>query len=380
MKIVSRLLWPLGAVAVASLAAACGSGATRESLGDESSALVPTGGGTPIPVPTSVPPISPTSLAPLSLTGFGYYDRITMLTRVTLPVSGHLTWPEIYDIAPPTVHFMWKAQATFASSEIAKLAVENGYVLQVSLNGRVLTNTHAGANLGDFYTWVSPGGEYGCPVGVTCLGVSVKQDALPMAVPWNLQVDFWQQPALRGSAPRSSLGHVLPSPVTKSYFLDKIAPTFQSERCMHCHALGSVDLLMAHHDKFNVGFAPGYVIETAVPPNGTRLRCAAISGCHTVQNSVPGKVFTETEWMVPKFDQGIDWTGKTPAFICLKVRSRLSTPDKMKQHFFDDGRIGWALQSAITPDSVQHAKAPPGNYADFVMLMTPWIDGGQECP
>jgi hypothetical protein len=53
----------------------------------------------------------------------------------------------------------------------------------------------------------------------------------------------------------------------------------------------------------------------------------------------------------------------------------------MKTHFFEDARIGWAVNSGEIPTNKPALpKAPPGDYYAFVALMTPWIDGGQACP
>lgn len=378
-KAVGHALLPL-CVATIALLAACGSGSEPPRIGETAEALPlgGTAGTTPIPVPTA--PLPTIAVAPLALTAFAYINPFDGLNvDVVSKIGGKLTWPSGFDVNPHRVHFQWKIQGTFTPAEATKLVARNGYTVDLWVNGRLMIDTHHGANLGDYYMGVTQGGnDWGCPIGSTCIDVTVEQDALPPGKAWDLSIDF-AQPGYRGSS-QSVVGHVLPNPNGTSYFLDKIAPIFQSERCTHCHSLGSQDLLIAHHK--NIEQLEGQIIETAVPPNGTQLRCAQVSGCHTsVAYSVPGKTFTVTEWMTPKFDQGIDWTGKTPYQICQKVKSRfIANPAKMAAHFFDDARIGWAVNDAHTPNGVQHSKAPPGNYASFVALVRPWIDGGQACP
>jgi hypothetical protein len=383
-KLVGRALLPLCVATMVSLAA-CGDGgeASPEHTGEIAEAL-PLGGivvTNPVPIPLPTAPLPMLTVPPLALVSFGYINPFDGLNvDVVSKIAGKLTWPSGFDVNPHRVHFQWKIQGTFSASEAAKLVARDGYTVVLWVNGRLMIDTHHGANLGDYYMGVTQGGDddFGCPIGNTCIDVTVDQDALPPGKAWDLSIDF-SQTGYRGSS-QTVTGHVLPNPNGTSYFLDKIAPIFQSQRCTHCHSLGSQDLLVAQHK--NVAQLKGKIIETSVPPNGTQLRCAQVSGCHlSIDYSVPGKKFTVTEWMTPKFDQGIDWTGKTPYQICQKVKSRfIANPAKMAAHFFDDARIGWAVHDAVTPDGVQQSKAPPGNYAAFVALMRPWIDGGQACP
>jgi hypothetical protein len=375
-------LLPLCVATVALLAACSGDGASRERTGETTEAL-PVGGPVvtpPVVVPTV--PVAPLSIAPLALTAFGFIDPFDGVTTTKVSkIAGKLTWPGTYDVIARRVHFQWRAQGTFTAADVTKLAARNGYEVDLWVSGRHMIDTHHGANPGDYYMTATQGGDpFGCPIGSTCLTVSIDQDALPPGVPWDLSLDFWQ-PGVRGSS-QTVTGHVLPNPNAKSYFLEQIAPIFQSQRCTHCHSMGSADLIYAHHANNHVYLYAGMVIETAVPPNGTQLRCYEPGGCHnSISYSVPGKTFTTTEWMTPKFDQGIDWTGKTPYQICQKVKSRfLANPSAMQTHFFDDARIGWAVNDAVTPNNVQLSKAPPGNYAAFVSLVRPWIFGGQACP
>ncbi len=240
--------WPALFAATVALVAACGSDFPPEPVDQTREPLVG---------------IVPLALAPLSLVGFEFVDRITNTTTDIARVNGHLTWPSPYDITPSRVHFLWAPQGDFPAADIPKLAARNGYALDVYLNGKKLVDAQTSALPSDFYTTVFPGGP-GCPVGVSCLGVSVAGAALPgFGDMWTLQLVV-SKTGYRGSS-QTVVGYVAANPNPTSY----------------------------------------------LPPNGTQLRCADTSGCHAglTAYSVPGKTFLQNEWMTPKFDQGIDWTG-----------------------------------------------------------------------
>jgi len=159
------------------------------------------------------------------------------------------------------------------------------------------------------------------------------------------------------------------------YFAEQIGPIFQSERCSTCHALGSKSMLVGQHHGL---IAASDITETATP-RGTQMRCG--SGCHvSIASSVPGETFDETEWMVPSFDMGIDWTGKSVSDICVTVKTHLPTAAAQEKHFFEDARIAWAVHSGVLPNGTQKPKAPPGNFAAFKVLMEAWIQDGSPCP
>src|SRR5262245_56243124 len=109
------------------------------------------------------------------------------------------------------------------------------------------------------------------------------------------------------------------------------------------------------------------------------------SGCHggivTSYNLVPGEVFTETEWMTPGFDQGINWsTMTTPHQICTKVRQRLVTSAQLQEHFFEDARIAWAVHSGRVPFGNTLPTAPPHDYFMWKNTVYWWILAGAPCP
>lgn len=310
----------------------------------------------------------------LELVGMTHYERAEGAGWTTTKrMRGELVWPSAYDLLPASnVRFTWAPGAIPA--DVASVASGNGYALDVYLNGQKLVRPAQGGPYA-----VSPSTAAAnplCPSGETCLDLSVAPDALfAAAFPWTLKVVFWDL----GRTPtvRSSLGEVDPNPYRTSYFKAKIAPIFQHARCSTCHALGSKQKLIDAHAPYDIeAIAP---FEETVTPHGTQLRCG--SGCHTgVAAAVPGKTFTETEWMSPKSDMGIDWTGKTASQICAKVKANLTSPSAMKKHFFDDARIGWAVHSGVVPTGQSLDKAPPGDFFTFQDVVTAWIDGGRPCP
>jgi hypothetical protein len=277
------------------LLAACGSELSPAPVDETREPLQVGGGTTPVGVPTTTAIVGtvPLVLAPLSLVGFEFIDRTTNTTTDIARVNAHLTWPSPYDLAPSRVHFLWAPQGDFPAAE------------------------RRGRRAAGLWRHVEPPARR-------------HEDRLPRLLADRRWIRRCQ----------SQPDELLPR---------EIAHLFQSQRCMHCHSLGSKDLLIAHHVNNGIGgLTPSYVIETEVPPNGTQLRCADTSGCHAglTAYSVPGKTFIQNEWMTPKFDQGIDWTGNTAYRICQKIKSRLTTPEKMKTHFFEDARIGWAVNMA----------------------------------
>lgn len=360
-------------------------GETEEALSTPSSVptISPTISPTvvPLPFPTTIPTVSgpvitvPLELAPLHLVGVWYLD-LTNGDMVNVPkVNGHFTWPSPYDIIPLHVHFVWEPAGTLTSTEIPKIAASQGYDLELRVDDQKLTRA-AGGGVGDFYTTTMTSGFGGCPVGKTCLGTSVTGEKMfEFSGVWDMKVAFWPTSAPAPVDKKFVTGYVSPNPVHTSYFADKIAPIFKHERCSTCHSLGSkAKLVDQHHGLITAG-----AISETVTPRGTQLRCG--SGCHVaIGSSVPGESFNETEWMVPKADMGIDWTGKDAAQICATVTSKLTTEQAMEEHFFEDARIAWAVHSGVVPNGTAKPKAPPGDFDAFRSLMYGWILGGRRCP
>jgi hypothetical protein len=291
------------------------------------------------------------------------------------PQNGHLVWPSPYDLVPSLIHFVWSPEGTFTSTEMTKLIAGQGYDLELRVDDEKLVEASNGI-LNDFYITTMTGDFTGCPSGKTCLGTSVR-GAKMFSYPgvWDMKLTFWKE-VLPGQIPDKAniLADISPNPTPKSYFAEKVGPIFKHARCSTCHSLGSKDAIVAQHHGM-VSLSDIYETPT---DHGTQLRC---SNCHGgIKFAVPGEGFNETEWMVPKFDMGIDWTGKTFSQICAKVKSRLTTKEAMEEHFFEDARIAWAVHSGVVPGGTMKPKAPPGNFADFKVLMEAWIQGGSPCP
>jgi hypothetical protein len=369
-------------VTVSAVIAACGDAASTDSArGGAGRVDVASAGGPPMPTGLPPPGGVPVVLSPLALSGFAFWDRATMDLSTTTAVNGQLRWPSPYDLQTPHVHFAWAPEAGLTATDISNISNRNGYVVELYLDGEKLAPAVDGQGYGTFYTTVTtPDGDalFGCPQGQTCLLTSVDGSILhDRPGIWNLQLVYWNPIVRVGGVPTKQVinGYVRPNANPVSYFQDKIAPTFQSPACSKCHSLGSPQLLANQHG--NLLSVNG--ISLTATDHGTQLRCG--NGCHDVTGVVPGKTFGVTEWMVPAFDMGIDWTGKTPSQICNIVKGNLPTVDKMNAHFFDDARIAWAVNNAQLPLGYGSVgKAPPGNYTDFVNQVSAWIEGGQGCP
>lgn len=324
----------------------------------------------------------PLELAPLAMTGVLFYDAATAAWTTITKTNGAFTWPSPYDVPPAShVHYTFEPAGSFTSAEVLKLSARTGYALEVYLNGVKLPEAQVDSVSG-FYTTTSDSSipEFGCPAGDKCLTVSVPgARAFTAPFGWDLKLVYWKTPVRLGGLPDKTTihGYVKGPTSSQSYFAAKIAPIFQHGNCSTCHALGSKQKLVDHHQ----GLLSLNQITSTATDHGHQLRCGG--GCHgyVVAHAVPGKTFGETEWMVPDADMDIDWTGRTISQICNRVKQNLTTVAKMEKHFFDDARIAWAVHSGALPNGRPNkGTAPPHDYYTFETLMKVWIEGGQPCP
>ncbi|HEY2510006.1 MAG TPA: hypothetical protein VGI39_04095 [Polyangiaceae bacterium] len=379
---IARAFTSLTLLAAAVTLAACGDAPPADLPGSraDDQALA---NGIVLPPPGSIG-TGPITVAtyPLSLSGFAIWDRATSALMTATPMNGALRWPSPYALETPHVHFAWATDGTLSATDMANIATGTGWAVQMFLDGQQLGPAVEGQGYGTFYTTVatpSLGAEFGCPQGQTCLLTSVDGAILhDHPAPWHLELVYWRTIVRLGGtiSKQTVYGYVQPNANPRNYFQDEIAPIFQSGACSKCHSLGSPEVLATQHR----GLLDVSQIGETVTDHGTQLRCGG--GCHTdIAQSVPGTTFTVTEWMVPAFDMGIDWTGKTPSQICNTVKSHLPTAAEMDAHFFQDARIGWAVNSGVLPlGAGSIPKAPPGNFTDFVSRVSAWIDGEGACP
>jgi hypothetical protein len=252
--------------------------------------------------------------------------------------------------------------------------LSSGYLRRVRLEGSLLTPGVDGT-AGDYY--FSSGTGFMCPAGKTCLWITIQGDRLFQDEPtWDVKLELAKKPYIGTTADWKVITNYIQATLDKSYFQDKLFPTFYHDRCSTCHSLGDKPTLVQRHGTL---LTEGQISVTATP-NGSQLRCG--SGCHQgIIYAVPGETFSETEWMTPGFDQGINFSQLTAQQICNKVVSRLPTAADQRTHFFEDARIAWAVHSGVLP--LNHGTlptAPPNDFHAFKNMINWWIDSGAPCP
>jgi hypothetical protein len=327
-------------------------------------------------------------IGPVGLIGLWIYDPAVPQIRKVQKTSGKWYWPGHYDLNPKLIHLTWGILPTLAAN-IPEIISKEGYGFELRLNGNLLQQG-PNALSGDFYAYpiTNAGDPFACPHGTTCLGTTIlKNKWVSVTPPWILELSYWKKVKISeagGKEPpqvQKAIGLVYPNQTTgKSYFTHLIYPIFQHDRCKSCHALGSKTELVQRHNGIlsegQIGEVQGLL--------GMNLGCGG--GCHTMikeaTQPVPNVVFHDSEWKTPRFDMGIDWRGKSDDYICQKVTSSLTTSQKLRDHFFHDARIAWAVHSGLIPPPVggRLTKAPPGNYFQFKKRMDAWIRAGVPCP
>jgi hypothetical protein len=165
-----------------------------------------------------------------------------------------------------------------------------------------------------------------------------------------------------------------PTSAQHSYFAGALIPTFRHSNCSTCHSLGSEAVLAAEHGPWSSAVQ---VVPEATP-HGTLLTCEFT--CHDVADVVPGETFTQTEWMAPAFDQGLNFSTRTDAQICAKLKQRLPTGDAVLEHFLEDARIAWAVEDGDKPFGIAGPSAWPNSYQDLAANVSAWVASGMPCP
>ena len=343
---------------------------------------------------------------PFRLVNLAFYDRYEQKVLYAITSAGQRFWPGQYDLAPRSgVRTQWQPMGDFTSDDVAKVIASDCYRATVVLNGIPLgrfdetTNDASRIHIGDS-TYFAP-----CPQRKRCLYVTVSQAAWAAAKPPHVleirvtevrtaQASPTNVPAIDENgdvipagqynyrALPASRANIQANPRTKgSYFVAKVWPTFQHARCQNCHALGSVAALISAHSNifmFKQNYAALVVKKSS--PTGAVISCSA--GCHDIAGNtiVIGQVFEETEWKAPAFERNINWSQMNAALGCSRVTANLATEAKASHHFYEDARIAWAVNRAITPAGTSLERAPPGSFEMFRAVLEPWLRGAMPCP
>lgn len=327
-------------------------------------------------------------LWPVGLIGLWIHDPAGPQFTKASKSSGKWYWPGNGDLYPKLIHLTWGIVPVLAM-DIPKIIAKQGYSFELRLNG-VLLQQGPNALSGDFYAYQITNGSdpFACPQGTTCLGTTIlKAKWMSVTPPWTVELSYWKKVKISeagGKTPPKKYkisGVIYPNQTTgQSYFTYGLYPIFQHERCKTCHAMGSKETLVQRHN----GIISASIIQDVQGLLGMNLGCGG--GCHTrikeATQPVPGIVFHDSEWKTPRFDMGIDWRGKSADYICQKVTSSLTTEKMLRDHFFHDARIAWAVHSGKIPPPGEGmlSKAPPGDYFKFKKRVEAWIMAGVPCP
>src|SRR5262245_1866591 len=314
-------------------------------------------------------------VAPLKLTSLWMTEPASqLLVSGWLNASGRIVYPGAYDLVPTWVHLKWTYQSNSAltAADIHDIVNGNGWAMELWLNGEKLTRGPNGLSPStDYYGSSGSCGQF----GGTCVTWNIRGTVMPPAPgPYSIDLVYWELAPYR--TPKQHVySYADPNPDRMTYFGDQLVPTFRHTNCTTCHSLVSKQSLVdQHHGLLDMS----WIYETPTP-RGTQLRC--LVACHNVSDVVPGEVFGEIEWMAPAFDMGIDFSQKTNAQICQTVKMKLPTAAALSQHFLDDARIAWAVNSGQLPLAYGNkGTAPPNSYAAFVDIISAWVSHGAPCP
>ena len=150
--------------------------------------------------------------------------------------------------------------------------------------------------------------------------------------------------------------------------------TFRHSRCVQCHAIGSTP---APGERF---VFPG---NNTHPGGGQPVLTDDCASCHGAPNVAPG-----VDWRAPRENNGQPFNMRDETLAQLAARAQ-SVP--FEDHFLDDTRVNWAIESAVVPfggiaGSSTVWNAPgyedievgpvPVSFPDFTSQLLDWEDAG----
>jgi CSLREA domain-containing protein len=312
------------------------------------------------------------------------------------------TWPIVHDLLPRKVWLYFETD-DFTTQEVTDMVEEDGYFLGLYLNGTLLRkgpieSAGGGHGVTDFSVVRLPTSM--CTVGMRCIAIEVFfRDSLPgasppwvfelrieqlqpLAIPQVVGIDEFGNPIVATEEAvvinRSFKSFTANATNATSWFVEAMEPTFRSDRCVTCHAFGTIAAVEAHHASQGVStFGDAHLVPSLFVPGGHVISC---SNCHWMPLTRPdGGAFNEIEWRVPHLDLDVDWSSKTAAQVCARVKANL--PDKVLRHlhFHGDARLFWA-QEVVASAPNPLPKAAPMDYAEFLRRFDAWNLGGAPCP
>lgn len=318
-------------------------------------------------------------------------------------------WPIAYDFLPVSVELLWES-ATFSAQELSDIVTENGYTLELFVNGIKLLKGPP-FNSGDPLIpaskgyWAATWTAEPCPENNNCLvtAVAAREKLANVPQPWTFMirvrkvteldtpqvigVDDFGNPILATHSYETldvTSRTIEPNLVSSGqhWFTEALVNTFYHPRCSDCHGFGTFENLAIHHnlggdtDDF-IAQTSAHLEPSAYVPGAHVIACY---NCHTVPlKDDHGHPFHETDWIAPYQDLDVNWSQKTPSQICARVISNLPTYALRRQHFHGDGRLFWAIEKPfILSQSLD--PAPPDDFDEFLRRVDLWNAFGARCP
>lgn len=346
------------------------------------------------------------------------------ISVVDLPVAPACQFPVAYDLLPFSIQLLWQS-STLTQQEIEAIVLEDGYALEVRVNGQKLFGgpppwQSAGGFLlpnetlpgQGYYAASMPGGPspHGCPTGRNCLatGILAHTALANVPKPWTFEIrvekrELLPVPIVIGV---DELGNqviathfdkqiaqaarvVVANPDTggETWFEAALLRSFKHPRCSTCHSFETRENLAKHHVGNALEAWLGFIYSTNMQlhpslyvPGAKVMTC---DNCHTpilAQQDSNGVPFVELEWRAPHYSLDVNWSEKTAAEICARVKANLPTWHLRHEHFHGDSRLFWAITDGSVPGGGDKGTAPPHDWDEFLRRVDLWNDFGTPCP
>jgi len=319
--------------------------------------------------------------------------------------------PEVWDIEAEEIYLTWEVISSAALANLDEYIDGpggDGRSMKVFLNGVQQTQASNGAAFGDFYAFTTPAG-CGSDDLSPCLYTIFRRHAWYPGPPpwpaWNVVFELWGTETLAvpimdvdeygNPISISSVqvlegvrsGTVQPRQYLQSFWTDTIGATLMSPRCTNCHAMDTEQNIYAQHGGIIDG-TPIVQVPSILVPGKFVYHC---SNCHegNLWFLGAGSPFDESKWATPTEALDIDWAQimndhpySWPSEICGRMISNMPDPATRHEHFHEDARLFWAVQSGeIPPPHIQVLPtASPNNHSEFLRRFDIWNEHGAHCP
>lgn len=312
-------------------------------------------------------------------------------------------WPIAYDLLPFSATLKWETD--FTQQELEDIVGEDGYFLRLKVNGQLLVSgPKFGVDPAQGYYAATYPDDPGCPAGKRCLSTSVRVRSIlwnvpkpwvfelevlklsPLPTPIIIGIDEFGNPVF---ATHESKRFVYATRTIQSnqatgnqkWFTAALFPTFQHDRCTHCHSLDDAFALATHHGFTStaafVSTTNLHLEPSAFVPGAHVNAC---TNCHALSlTDGNGHPFHEVEWLTPYTDLQVNWSQMNATQICARVKVNLPTDQLRHEHFHGDARLFWAIEDPFVPVTTLPG-APPQDFGEFLRRVDLWNYFGAPCP